>query len=67
MLSRSTAQRLTAEKFLFLQKADPYGKEDDDRVRLFSKRIVDIWNEGHSSWQDRALDAEVSGKGAADG
>jgi hypothetical protein len=49
--SRATEQQLTAEKFLYLQAAGPYSKSDPDaNARLFSERIVEIWEAGHQEW-----------------
>jgi hypothetical protein len=50
--SRSTQQQLTAERFVFLQRAGDYSDADEDRgVRLFAKRIIDIWSAGHQRWE----------------
>jgi Protein of unknown function (DUF4231) len=49
--ARSMTQRLTAERFLFLQDAGCYSKgEEADKVRLFSMRLMEIWAGGHEEW-----------------
>jgi hypothetical protein len=49
--ARSMTQKLTAERFLFLQDAGLYSKEDEaNKVRLFSTRLMDIWAGGHDEW-----------------
>lgn len=61
VISRSTSQKLVAEKFLFMQQAKPYHeKNSEQRVLLFSERVIKIWNEGHASWQEKAAGAGSS-------
>ncbi len=50
--SRTVQQQLTAEKFLFEQRAGDYAKLDEEaKVRLFAERIIDIWKRGHETWE----------------
>ena len=50
--SRTTGQQLQAEKFLFNQQAGKYyGLLQEDAIRLFSERMIQIWNEGHGKWE----------------
>jgi hypothetical protein len=50
--SRTTGQQLQAEQFLFNQKAGMYYKvSNEKRLRLFSERMIQIWNEGHGKWE----------------
>lgn len=50
--SRTTQQHLQTEQFLFIQKAGRYsGQESEPGIRLFSERIVELWNEGHNRWE----------------
>ncbi len=56
--SRNTQQLLTAEQFLFSQCAGSYAAADEDkRVQLFSVRIMEIWNAGHTRWEQGRKDA----------
>lgn len=49
--SRSIQQRLTVEKFLYLQDAGSYTSlEDSEKIRHFSNRVMEIWSEGHEGW-----------------
>jgi hypothetical protein len=50
--SRTTGQQLQVEKFLFNQQAGKYyNLSAEDRIRLFSERMIQIWNEGHGKWE----------------
>lgn len=44
--ARSMTHRLTSEQFLFLQGAGKYAEEEAQRVKLFSKRLMEIWAGG---------------------
>ena len=58
LLSRSTAQQLTAERFLFEQGAGDYTIENEaGRVRLFADRMIAVWNAGHTRWEQSRQDA----------
>ena len=50
--SRTTAQQLQVERFLFNQQAGRYNKlAHEDSIRLFSERMIQVWNEGHGKWE----------------
>jgi hypothetical protein len=50
--SRSMTHRLTTERFLFLQATGNYAEEEDaQRVKLFSKCLMEIWAGGHDQWE----------------
>ena len=50
--SRSTGQQLQAEKFLFNQQAGKYHAiQNEESIRIFSERLIQIWNEGHGKWE----------------
>jgi hypothetical protein len=50
--SRTTGQQLQTEKFLFNQQAGIYrASETQESIRLFSERLIQIWNEGHGKWE----------------
>lgn len=44
--SRTSQQQLQSEKFLFNQQAEKYsGISEEERIKLFSERMMQIWNE----------------------
>lgn len=50
--SRTTSQQLQAEQFLFNQQAGRYyNVSKEESLRLFSERMIQIWNEGHGKWE----------------
>jgi hypothetical protein len=51
MRSRGVQQKLQAEKFLYLQSAGDYSAmlNEEDQIRYFSKRVMDIWSEGQGA------------------
>ncbi|MCL6261477.1 DUF4231 domain-containing protein [Aquiflexum sp. TKW24L] len=50
--SRTTGQQLQTEKFLFNQQAGIYkDSQTKESIRLFSERLIKIWNEGHGKWE----------------
>lgn len=50
--SRTTGQQLQAEQFLFNQQAGMYyNVSKEESLRLFSERIIQLWNEGHGKWE----------------
>lgn len=49
--ARSMTQKLATERFLFLQTADPYTGDDTSDARLFAKRLMEVWSDGHAEWQ----------------
>ena len=55
--SRSTQQHLQTEQFLFNQQAGKYaGLSQEVGIQLFSERMVELWNEGHSKWEQNVGD-----------
>jgi len=55
--SRTTGQCLQAEKFLFNQQTEKYHNlSKEESIRLFSERMIQIWNEGHSKWEQTVGD-----------
>jgi lipocalin len=50
--SRTSGQQLQAEKFLFNQQAGKYNTtQNEESIRIFSERLIQIWNEGHGKWE----------------
>lgn len=50
--SRTTGHQLQAEKFLFNQQAGRYYNiSAEESLRIFSERMIQIWNEGHGKWE----------------
>ncbi|OOG77103.1 DUF4231 domain-containing protein [Algoriphagus sp. A40] len=50
--SRTTGQQLQAEQFLFNQQAGSYYNiSKEESLRLFSERMIQLWNEGHGKWE----------------
>lgn len=50
--SRTTGQRLQAEKFLFTQQAGNYCNiSKEERLKLFAERMIQLWDEGHGKWE----------------
>ena len=49
--ARTMTQRLATERFLFLQGAGPYAEDHANDVRLFSKRLMEIWAGEHAQWE----------------
>jgi len=57
--SRTTQQKLTVERFLFLQDAGEYDKlGGPEKVQRFSERMMQIWSVGHAQWEKTTEDAE---------
>jgi len=55
--SRTTAQHLQAEKFLFNQQAGRYYNiSKEESLRMFSERMIQLWNEGHGKWEQTVGD-----------
>lgn len=55
--SRTTGQHLQAENFLFNQQAEKYHNlPKEESIRLFSERMIQIWNEGHGKWEQTVGD-----------
>lgn len=51
--SSSIQQNLQTEKFLYLQSAGNYAAitNEEDQIRYFSRRVMEIWSEGHKHWE----------------
>jgi hypothetical protein len=57
--SRSTQQKLTVEKFLFLQDAGVYGNLNErEKVQRFSEHVMRIWSTGHEQWERTTEETE---------
>ena len=55
--SKTTGQQLQMESFLFNQQAGQYHKmPSEESIRLFSERLMQIWNEGHGKWEQTVGD-----------
>lgn len=54
--SRNISQSFQVELFLYLQNSGEYAKTQDDaeRLKLFSKRLTDIWSQAQESWSQQA-------------
>jgi hypothetical protein len=50
--SRGISQKFHVEKFLYLQESGDYKSvnEEDERLKLFSKKVMDIWSQAQESW-----------------
>ena len=50
--SRTTQQHLQTEQFLFNQQAGRYFNiSKEESIRIFSERMIQIWNQGHGKWE----------------
>lgn len=55
--SRTTQQHLQTEHFLFNQQAGRYHNlSKEDAVKIFSERMVELWDEGHHKWEQNVGD-----------
>ncbi len=55
--SRTTGQHLQAEQFLFNQQAGRYFNiPKEESLRIFSERMIELWNEGHGKWEQTVGD-----------
>jgi len=53
--ARNIQQKLQSEKFLYLQEAGTYFKlGEEEGIRQFSDRVMEIWSEGHHNWGQSA-------------
>jgi hypothetical protein len=50
--SRGISQKFHVEKFLYRQESGDYKSvnEEDERLKLFSKKVMDIWSQAQESW-----------------
>ena len=49
--ARSMTQKLATERFLFVQGAGSYTGDDTSDLRLFAKRLMEVWAGGHAEWE----------------
>jgi len=49
--ARSMTHKLAKERFLFLQSGGPYTGEETSNARLFSERLMDVWEGGQAEWE----------------
>lgn len=55
--SRSTQQHFQTEHFLFNQQAGRYHNLSKEvAVKIFSERLVELWDQGHQTWQQNVGD-----------
>jgi hypothetical protein len=54
--SRDISQQLQTQLFLYLQCSGEYaGTQDDvERLKLFSKRLMEVWSQAQESWSQQA-------------
>ena len=52
ILSRGVAQKLQAERFLYLQSSGQYARLPSEEAQLqhFAKRTMTIWNQAQDNW-----------------
>jgi len=65
--SRWVQQKLHTEKFLYLQSAGDYAgmTSEEDQIRLFSSRVMEIWAEGHKQGQQQLVTGGYANNGSA--
>lgn len=58
--SRNIAQKLQVEEFLYTQSSGEYGnlKNEEERLQLFSKRIMEVWAQAQETWSQSASSAK---------
>jgi len=62
VLSRSTQKHLQIEKFHYCQGIASYSElSDEDKVRHFSERVIEIWSSGHEAWQENVSEKQLEG------
>jgi len=55
--SKTTQQRLQTEQILFNQQAGRYYNiSKEECLRIFSERMIELWNEGHDKWEQTVGD-----------
>jgi hypothetical protein len=63
LLSRNTQMHLQVEKFNYCQGIGSYSAlGDEDKVRRFSERVIEIWSSGHEVWQKSLSEKQFEGK-----
>lgn len=58
--SRNISQDFQVEKFLYLQDSGNYSNvsSEDERLKLFSKRVMDVWEKAQENWAQNASSAK---------
>lgn len=55
--SRSSQQHFQTEHFLFNQQAGRYHNISiEEAIRMFSERMVELWDDGHHKWEQNVGD-----------
>ena len=55
--SRSTQQHFQTEHFLFNQQAGRYHNlSNEDAIKIFSERLIELWDQGHHTWEQNVGD-----------
>jgi len=54
--SRNISQNFQMEMFLYLQSSGEYAniQDDSERLKLFSKRLMEVWSQGQNNWSQQA-------------
>jgi Protein of unknown function (DUF4231) len=54
--SRNISQKLQTELFLYLQCSGEYAnlQDDSERLKLFSKRLMEVWAQAQETWAQQA-------------
>jgi hypothetical protein len=57
--SRNTSQKLQVEEFLYIQNSGEYGNlKNEERLQMFSKRIMEVWAQSQETWSQTASSAK---------
>lgn len=54
--SRNISQQLQTQLFLYLQCSGDYAtiQDDSERLKLFSKRLMEVWSQAQENWSQQA-------------
>ena len=54
--SRNISQEFQTNLFLYLQDTGEYSElqDDSERLKLFSKRLMEIWSQAQENWSQQA-------------
>jgi hypothetical protein len=54
--SRNISQEFQRNLFLYLQGTGEYSdlQDDSERLKLFSKRLMEIWSQAQENWSQQA-------------
>jgi hypothetical protein len=67
VVSRAVQKHLQAERFQYLQGAGRYRRLGaEERLRLFSERVMEVWSGGHEGWEAKVAEKSQSRGGPAD-